>query len=68
MPAAPATSLPVDLTAETHLRLERAAALSGLSVVDFAAAVIARWVTVTSPEENGSENGAAQNPETPPAA
>jgi hypothetical protein len=68
MPAAPATNLPVDLTAETHLRLERAAALSGLSVVDFAAAVIARWVTVTSPEANGSENGAAQNSETPPAA
>ena len=68
MPAAPATSLPVDLTAETHLRLERAAALSGLSVVDFAAAVIARWVTVTSPEGNGSDNGAAQNSETPPAA
>lgn len=68
MPAAPATSLPVDLTAETHLRLERAAALSGLSVVDFAAAVIARWVTVTSPGENGSDNGAAQNSETPPAA
>lgn len=68
MPAAPATSLPVDLTAETHLRLERAAALSGLSVVDFAAAVIARLVTVTYPETNGSENGAAQNSETPPAA
>lgn len=68
MPAAHATSLPVDLTAETHLRLERAAALSGLSVVDFAAAVIARWVTVTSPEANDSAGAAAQNSETPPAA
>ena len=66
MPAAPATSLPVDLTAETHLRLERGAELAGISVEDFAAAILAR-VTVTR-ETADAEDGAAQNSETPPAA
>lgn len=66
MPAVPATSTAIELSAETLLRLERGAELAGLSVEDFAAAILAR-VTVTH-ETADAEDGAAQNSETPPAA